>query len=183
MRAFIRGGCIALTTAAFVVSLTGAAGAAPKPKAQSPAKYAKTMCGIYAKFDSDFSNYDTAIRNVDPTDPAAFKTQMASLTAPIQAELKAGQVKLAAAYPDVSSGKKIGALLSTNFGNTNQALASALSTLQADTTVAGPTTFLVAIHALPTKLSGPFRKITDQTVINAVQKEKSCKTVVTVTGG
>ena len=183
MRAFIRGGCIALTTTALVVSMAGVAAAATKPKMQSPAKYAKTMCGIYSKFDSDYSNYVNAVQNVDPTDPTAFKTQVASLTAPILAELKAGQVKLAAAYPDVSSGKKIGTLLSTNFGNTNQALATALSTLQADATVAGPTVFVVAIKVLPVKLSDPFSKITDQTVVNAVQKEKLCKTVVTVTGG
>jgi hypothetical protein len=182
MRALIRGGCVALTTAALVVGMAGVAVAGPKAKKQSPAKYAKTVCGTYNQLETDLTTYQTALGNVDTTDPASFKTQAVSLTTPILAELKTDQAKLAAAYPDVSNGTKIGSLLATNFSDRYTALNSALSTLQADATVAGPTVFKVAVGVLPVKLSDPFSKITDQTVINAFQKEKLCKNVVTVTG-
>jgi hypothetical protein len=183
MRALIRGGCVALTTAALVVGMAGVAVAAPKAKKQSPAKYAKTVCGTYSQLETDITTFATAISNLDTTDPAAFKTAAATPTQTLLTTLQADEAKLAGAYPDVSNGKKIGALLVSNAKELDTALSDGLTKLQADATVAGPTVFKVAIQVLPTKLSDPFSKITDQTLINAFQKEKLCKNVVTVTGG
>ena len=183
MRALIRGGCVAVTTAALVVSMAGVASAAAKPKKQSAAKYAKTVCGTYSQLETDIGTFATAIGNLDPSDPAGYKTQAAAPTNTLLTTIKAAETKLAAAYPDVSNGKKIGSLLVTNATELDTSLTNALSTLQADKSVAGPTVFRVAIQVLPTKLSDPFSKVTDQTLINAFQKEKLCKNVVQVTGG
>ena len=181
MRALIRGGCVAFAAAALVVSMAGVAAA--KPKKQSPAKYAKTVCGTYTQLETDIPNFATAVGNLDPTDAVAFKTQATPLANTLVTEMKAAETKLATAYPDVSNGKKIGTLLVTNATEFEKALSDALSALQADSSVAGPTVFKVAVQILPTKLSDPFSKVTDQDVINAFQKEKLCKNVVTVTGG
>jgi hypothetical protein len=183
MRALIRGSCVAVTTAALVVGMAGVAVAAPKAKKQSPAKYAKTVCGTYSQLETDIGTFATAISNLDPTDPAGFKTQAAAPTQTLRTTLRADEAKLAAAYPDVSDGKKIGTLLVTNAKELDTSLSRALTTLQADATAAGPTVFTAAIRVLPTKLSDPFSKITDQTLINAFQKEKLCKNVVQVTRG
>jgi hypothetical protein len=181
MRALIRGGCVAFTAAALVVSMAGVAAA--KPKKQSTAKYAKTVCGTYSQLETDIGTFATAIGNLDPSDPAGYKTQAAAPTNTLLTTVKAAQTKLAVAYPDVSNGKKIGALLVTNATELDKSLSGALTTLQADSSAAGPTVFRVAIQVLPTKLSDPFSKVTDQDLINAFQKEKSCKNVVQVTGG
>jgi hypothetical protein len=184
MRAFIRGGCIALTTAALVVSMAGVAAAAPKPKKQSPAKYAKTMCGTYSQLLTDVgTTFATAIGNLDITDANGFKAGAVAPTNTVLASLKADETKLASVYPDVSNGQKIGKLLVTTPTEVEKALTQALAALQADATAAGPGKFVAAVTVLPTKLSDPFTKITDQTLINAFQKEKSCKNVVMVTGG
>jgi hypothetical protein len=182
MRALIRGGCVAVTTAALVVSMAGVATAA-KPKKQSAAKYAKTVCGTYSQLETDITSFATAIANLDPSDPAGYKTQAAAPTNTLLTTIKAAETKLGAAYPDVSNGKKIGSLLVTRPTELDTSLTNALSTLQADSSAAGPTVFRVAIQILPTKVSDPFSKVTDQTLINAFQKEKLCKSVVTVTGG
>jgi hypothetical protein len=181
MRGMIRGGCVALTAAALVVSMAGVAAA--KPKKQSPAKYAKTVCGTYSQLETDIPNFANSVSNIDTTDLNTFKTQAVSMANTLVAELKAAETKLASAYPDVSNGKKIGTLLVTNATELETALSDAVTKLQADNTVAGPTVFGVAIKVLPTKLSDPFSKVTDQDVINAFQKEKLCKDVVQVTGG
>ena len=181
MRALIRGGCVALTAAALVVSMAGVAAA--KPKKQSAAKYAKTVCGTYSQLEKDIPNFATAIGNLDPTDAAAFRTQATPLASSLMTELKAAETTLAGVYPDVSNGKKIGTLLVTNATELDKALSDALSALQADSSVAGPTVFKVAIRILPTKLSDPFSKVTDQGMISAFKKEKLCKDVVQVVGG
>ncbi|HSO95708.1 MAG TPA: hypothetical protein VLV81_06675 [Acidimicrobiia bacterium] len=183
MRAFIRGGCIALTTTALVVSMAGVAVASPKPKKQSPAKYAKTVCGTYTQLENDIGTFATAIGGLDTTDVAGYKTGAAAPTTTLLASLKADEAKLAAAYPDISNGQKIGKLLVTNANELDKSLTQALATLQADPSVAGPGKFAGSVATLPTKLSDPFSKITDQTLINAFQKEKLCKNVVRVTGG
>ena len=183
MRAFIRGGCVALTTAALVVSMAGVAVAAPKAKKQSPAKYAKTMCGTYSQLLTDLQTLNTAIDQLDVTDATAFKAGATAPTNAFLTSIKADEAKLAAAYPDVSNGQKIGKLLVTDANEAEKALNNAYSALQADASPAGGAKYAAAISVLPTKLSDPFRKITDQTLINAFQKEKLCKNVVTVTGG
>jgi hypothetical protein len=183
LRALIRGGCVAVTAAALVVSMAGVATAAAKPKKQSAAKYAKTVCGTYSQLENDIGTLATAIGNLDPSDLAGYKTQAAAQTNTLLTTIKAAETKLAAAYPDVSNGKKIGALLVTQPTEIDKSLSGALSTLQADSSAAGPTVFLVAIRVLPAKLSDPFSKITDQDMIRAFQKEKSCKGVVRVIGG
>src|SRR5450759_3252886 len=73
LRALIRGGCVAVTAAALVVSMAGVATAAAKPKKQSAAKYAKTVCGTYPQLENDIGTLATAIGNLDPSDLAGYK--------------------------------------------------------------------------------------------------------------
>jgi hypothetical protein len=181
MRGWFRGGCVAFIAAALVVSMAGVAAA--KPKKQSAAKYAKTVCGTYSQLETDIGNFATAIGGLDSTDPAAYTTGAAAPTNTLLATLKADEAKLAAAYPDVSNGKKIGTMLVANATELDKSLSAAYRALQVDSSAAGPATFQAAMLVLPTKLSDPFSKVTDQDLINAFQKEKSCKNVVKVTSG
>jgi hypothetical protein len=183
MKAFIRGGFVAVATAGLLVSMAGAGTAATKPKKQSPAKYAKTVCGTYSQLETDIGNFATAIGALDPSNPATYTSQAATQTTTLLSTIQAAETKLAGAYPDVSNGKKIGQLLVTNATELDKTLSTALQQLQSSSSVAGPTLFRVAIQILPTKLSDPFSKITDQGLISAFKKEKSCSNVVQVTGG
>lgn len=181
MKGLVRGGCVAFTAVALVVSMAGVSVAAPKAKKQAAAKYAKTVCGTYTALLNDITTYATAISNLDTSDPATFQTQAAGQTTPLISTIKAAETTLAGAYPDVSNGKKIGTLLVTNATELDTTLSDALTKLQADSTIAGPTVFKTNLAILNTKLSDPFSKITNQTLITAFQKEKSCKDVVQVT--
>jgi hypothetical protein len=185
MRALIRTGCVALTTAALVVSMAGVAAA--KPKKQSTAKYAKTVCVAYKAIGDQLTAFGTAVSALDVTDPAAFQTQAATATNSFLASLKTASTKLTDAYPDVSDGKKVAALVNTQPSQIQSALSTALTQLQAVTgpaAVAAPAQFSAAVIALGARLQvNPLMSVTNQDVVNAIQKEKSCKNVISVTGG
>ena len=186
MKAFIRGGLVALSAAAMVVSMAGVADA--KPKKQSVSKYAKAVCGAYSKIGDQITAFGNAVGALDPTDPTTFQTQAIAATNSFLASLKTSSDKLTNAYPDVSDGKKVAALVNTQPTQIQSALSTAVSQLQAatgPTAAAGPAQFSAAVIALSARLKAddPLTKVTDQDVINAVQKEKSCKNVISVTGG
>ncbi len=185
MRAMIRGGCVALTAAALVVSMAGVAAA--KPKKQTTAKYAKTVCVAYAKLGDEITAFGNAVNALDATDPTAFQAQAVTATNTFLASLKTTSAKLTDAYPDVSDGKKVAALVNTQPSQIQSALSTALTQLQASTgptAVAAPAQFRAAVLALSARLKAddPLTRVQDQDVINAIQKEKSCKNVISVTG-
>jgi len=160
--------------------VAGTAGAASaKPRKQSTAKYAKTVCGVYSQLENQLTTYAGSIAALDTSDPAGYATQATALTTPLLATVKADETTLQNAYPDVNNGKKIGTLLVTNATEIDQALTGALAQLQ-PSNPASPTLFMVAIETLSTKISDPFSKVTDQNLLTAFQKEKTCKSVVTV---
>lgn len=180
MRGIMRGSAAVLLIVGMVVG--GAGVAAAKPKKQSAAKYAKTVCGTYQTLLNDITSFGTAIAALDPTDPTGFQASATTQTNTLIGEIKAAEKTLSGAYPDISNGTKVGKLLATNATELDSLLTSAQSQLAAGG-IAGATQFTVAIQTLSTKLSDPFSKVTDQGLINAFQKEKSCKNVVTVTPG
>ncbi len=180
MRGIMRGGATVLLVVGVVVG--GAGVAAAKPKKQSAAKYAKTVCSTYQGLLNDITTFGNGVAALDPTDPTAFQASATTQTTTLLGEVKAAEKTLAGAYPDISNGTKVGKLLATNATQLDSLLSSAESQLAAGG-VTGATEFTVAIQTLSTKLSDPFSKVTDQGLINALQKEKSCKNVVTVTGG
>jgi hypothetical protein len=182
MRRVMRGGVMLLVVGSVMVGGAGIAAASPQPKSQSVAKYAKTVCGTYQNLLNDLTNFGSGIAGLDPTDPSAFQTQASAQTAAIIAKIKAAEKTLAAAYPNISNGQKTGKLLATNAKQLDTLLTSAEGKL-ATGGVAGATQFTVAIQTLATKLSDPFSKVTNQSLINAFQKEKLCKNVVEVEPG
>jgi hypothetical protein len=175
-----RGATLVLLTAALVAGTAGIAAA--KPKKQSTAKYAKLVCGTYSRLETDVTQYATSVGNIDQSDATAFQNQAAAQTTTLIATVKAAEKALSGAYPDISNGKKVGTLLVTNARELDDALTTALSKLQAG----GPAAaiqFGVQIQILGAKISDPFSRVTDQDLIHAFGKEKSCKNVVQVIGG
>jgi hypothetical protein len=184
MRALIRGGCVAITAAALVVSMASVAAA--KPQKQSAAKYAKTVCGAYTNFTDMAKTYEDALNALDPSDPAAYATQAAAATNTFLSSLQVPASKLTGAYPDVSSGKKVAALLSARATTIQSSVKTARASLQAanPSGAVAVAQFSAAITTLFATLvaDDPFSKITDQTVLGAMKKEKSCKQVVQIIG-
>jgi len=182
MRGIMRRGAAVLVVVGVVAGGAGMASAASKPKQQSAATYAKTVCSTYQGLLNDITAYGSAISALDPTDPTAFQTSATTQTNTLITQVKAAEQKLSGAYPDISNGKKVGKLLATNATELDTLLTSAEGQLAAGG-IAGATQFTTAIATLSSKLSDPFSKVTDQGLINAFQKEKTCKNIVTVTGG
>jgi hypothetical protein len=179
MHRTVRGAVAAVAVAGVVLGAVGSAGA--KPKKQSTAKYAKTVCVTYSTLLDDFMAYAQGIGNLDPTDAAGFTTQATTQTNAFLAKVKGAEKTLQGAYPDISNGKKVGTLLATNATEIDNAVSAAVSRLPSGG-VAGPAVFGAALQTLGTKISDPFSKVTDQGLINAFQKEKTCKNVVHVIG-
>jgi outer membrane murein-binding lipoprotein Lpp len=180
MHRTVRGVVAAAVVAGMVLATGSVAGA--KPKKQSASKYAKTVCTTYSKLLNDFTNYAHGIQSLDTTDTAGFASQATTQTNAFLGTVKADEKTLQGAYPDISNGKKVGSLLATNATEIDNAISAALSQLQSGG-IAGPAVFGAALQTLGTKISDPFSKVTDQGLINAFQKEKSCKDVVHVVGG
>jgi hypothetical protein len=184
MKAFIRGGCVALTAAALVVSTAGVAAA--KPKKQSAAKYAKVVCTAYTSFTDAAKTYSDALNALDPTDPPTYTTQAVAATNTFLTTIKASATKLTGVVPDVSKGTKVAGLLNARATTIQSGVSAALTALQTANppTATAVAQFSAAITTLFAQLTAddPFSKITDQTVLTAFQKEKLCKTVVRVIG-
>lgn len=182
MRRIIQGGAVMLLASGLLLGGTGIAGAATKPKQESSATYVKTVCGVYSQLLADFGNYTKSIGNLDQGDPTTFTPAATTQTNTLVSTVKADETTLKAIYPNISNGKKVGALLAANATERESQLTNAMSQLQAGG-IAGVTQFTVGIDTLGAKLTDPFSKVTDQGLINAFQKEKACKSVVQVTGG
>lgn len=177
-----RGGAALVAVATALVLSAGIASAkSSSPKQQSVAQYAKTVCSTYQGLLNDLTTYGNGIAALDPTDPAAFTTSATTQTDALLTTVKAAEKTLTAAYPDISDGQKTGKLLATNANQLNSLLTAAEQTLTTGG-ASGPTEFTVAIQTLSTKLSDPFSKVTDQTLIGAFQKQKICKNIVQVVG-
>jgi hypothetical protein len=182
MKGIIQGGAVLLVAGALVLGGSGLAGAAAqKPKQESTATYTKTLCGVYSQLATDGNGYVTALGTLDQGNPATFVPAATTQTNALLTTVKNAEATLKGVYPNISNGKKVGALLATRPAQIDSFLTSALSQLQTGG-IAGVTQFVVGISTLQVKLSDPFSKVTDQGLINAFQKEKSCKSIVQVTG-
>ena len=177
MSRFGRGITVAGVAAGHVVGAASAAAA--KPRSTATAKYAKTVCGVYASLENEVKTYATSIANLDPSDAAGFEAQATAPTNTLITTVKADEVTLTNVYPNIANGKKIGASLVANSTEIDQALTSALTKLDPSNPGA-PIDFSTSIATLSTSLSDPFSKITNQQLIGAFKNEPSCKTVVTV---
>jgi outer membrane murein-binding lipoprotein Lpp len=180
MQRTVRGVVVGAVVAGIVLAAGSVAEA--KPKKQSVSKYAKTVCTTYSKLSADFTNYTNGIDSLDMTDTAGFASQAVTQTNAFLAEVKADEKTLQNVYPDISNGKKVGALIATRATELDNVISPALSQLQSGTGPAGPAVFGAALQTVNAKVSDPFSKVTDQGLINGFQKEKSCKDVVHVIG-
>jgi hypothetical protein len=169
-------GPLAVLAAAAVV---GAAVAGATPRKQSPARYAKTVCGTYSQLESAFRQYADGIGTLDPSQSGAYELQAAAKTNALLATVKAGEATLQGAYPDVAHGKRVGVLLTSNATEIDGAVTAALQQLQFGGAAAA-VQFQVAIQTLGSKITDPFSQVKDRNLISAFQKEKTCKDVVHV---
>jgi hypothetical protein len=177
MRRAVGGPVAVLTVAAVVVGAVAAADAAPKK--QSPAKYAKTVCGTYSQLEGAFRQFADGIGTLDPSNSTAYELQATAKTDALLGTVKAAEATLQAVYPDVARGKQVGVLLTSNASEIDTAVTAALQQVQSGG-AAAVVQFQVAIQTLGTKLTDPFSQVKDRNLINAFQKEKTCKDVVHV---
>ena len=82
----VRGVVVAVVVAGVV--LGAGSGVEAKPKKQSRAKYAKTVCGAYSHLLDDFTTYANGIANLDTTDTAGFASQATTQTNDFLAKVK-----------------------------------------------------------------------------------------------
>ena len=177
MHGTVRGGVAALVVGALVIGSVGVAEA--KPRKESPAKYAKTVCRTYLQLENDRTRYADAIATLDPSQPSAYQLQAAAKTNVLLTAVKAHEATLQGAYPGTSHGKQVGGLLASRPVEIEAAVTADLRQLQSGGAAAA-VQFEVAIQNLGSNLGDPFSKVKDRDLIDAFQKEKSCKDVVHV---
>lgn len=158
---------------------------ADKAKKVSTAKYAKTLCRVFAKAFGSMNGFVDEYNAISAPDNGGFQTQTVSLATDLLASFDGYQTKLKGVYPDVDGGKKIGKLFVANLNELSGKISAALDTFKAadpnsPAFIGDTTVFLAAVNvAIPT-LSNPFTRIDDQDLLGALNDEKSCKGVVTV---
>ena len=132
MKGIIKGGAVLVVASGLVFGASGIAGAAStKPKQQSSAKYVKTVCGVYNSLIADVNSYETSLGTLDQGDPTSFVPAATTQTNTLLSTVQGAETALKGAYPNISNGKKVGALLATNATEIDSALTTALGQLQA----------------------------------------------------
>src|SRR6266480_4154280 len=152
----MQGTGLVLLTAGLVLGTSGVAGA----KTVSDKKYAKSICGAI----TGVSNTIDQIQPANSGDPATAQAQILASTDQLLASLNEAKAKAAKLSPS-DGGKKVTKLFDQYFQSSVDGVTAALQTLQATT-------------------GDPFSKLsTNQDLVQALKKEKTCAKIVTVSGG
>jgi hypothetical protein len=183
VRTSIRIGLAAATSALLVLVVAGTGVAAPQ--SVSAKRYAKTVCSAYADLKQKQSGFTDKYNAETSSEPAAFQTDVGTLTQGLIDDIATLQGKVKKVYPDVDDGKRITKLFVKNFDEIKARISAALEKLraadpQATTFQEDIATFEASVAVLTTKTSDPFSKIDDQDLLTALDKEKSCDSVVTI---
>jgi hypothetical protein len=180
-------GLVGALSALFVIGATGIAVA--KPTEVSTKKYAKTVCGVYTDIPKNIEDFTSAYNTAPTSDPTAFQTSAVTITSDLLDNLGQLQAKLKKVYPDVDDGKKISKIFVNDVQEYLDEISKALTKFKAADPngaafVGDQATFETEINVLSaTTVSDPFSKVHDQDLLGALDKEKSCKKVVTIYGG
>ena len=152
----MQGTGLVLLTAGLVLGTSGVAGA----KTVSDKKYAKSICGAI----TGVSNTIDQIQPADSGDPATAQAQILASTDQLLASLNDAKAKAAKLSPS-DGGKKVTKLFDQYFQSSVDGVTAALQTLEATT-------------------GDPFSKLSsNQDLLQALKKERTCSQIVTVYGG
>jgi len=183
VRTTTRIGLVGALSVAFVLGTAGTAMA----KEVSTKKYAKTLCQTYSDVRQNITEFTDTYNADTSNDPVAFQTEVGTLASDLLDNIGQLKTTLKKVYPDVDDGKRITKLFVKSLNEISGEISAALEKFQAADPngvafQADISTFEVAINLLDTKTSDPFSKLTDQDVLGALDKEKSCDEVVDIFG-
>jgi hypothetical protein len=151
----------------------------------SDTKYAKTLCAKLTALDTSESQLVDKYNALPTDDAATFQRQAAALVDSYLADIKKASAQFQKLEPDVGGGKKISKTFVSYFDGAASEIQTALDSFrsadpnspafQGDVTV-----FETSLKVLSAKIGDPFSKVTNQELLSAFKKEKSCKDVVSV---
>ncbi len=163
----MQGTGLVLLTAGLVLGTSGVAGA----KTVSDKKYAKSICGAI----TGVSNTIDQIQPPNSGDPATAQAQILASTDQLLASLNEAKAKAAKLSPS-DGGKKVTKLFDQYFQSSVDGVTAAREKLAA----ADPGN----AQTLQATTGDPFSKLSsNQDLLQALKKEKTCSKIVTVYGG
>jgi hypothetical protein len=180
VRKFVQGTGLVLLTVGLVLGTAGVAGA----KTVSDKKYAKSICGAI----SSVSDTIDQIQPATSGDPSAAQTQILQSTDALLASLNETKAKAAKLSPS-DGGKKVTKLFNGYFQSTVDGVTTARQKLAAADPnnvafAADIAQFSAALQTLEASTGDPFSKLSsNQDLLQALKKEKTCAQIVTVSGG
>jgi hypothetical protein len=176
----MRGTGLVLLTAGLVLGTTAVAGA----KTVSDKKYAKSICGA-------INGVSETIDQIQPAtsgDPSTAQAQIVQSTDQLLASLNAAKAKAAKLSPS-DGGKKVTKIFDQYFQSTVDGVTTARQKLAAADPsnvafAADIAQFSAALQTLDATAGDPFSKLSsNQDLLQALKKERSCAEIVTVYGG
>src|SRR6266511_2319221 len=186
MGRLLRAGVALAACVAILGVASASASASVGTKKISDSKYAKTLCGKLTALDASESQLVDQYNGLPVDDPATFQRQAAALVDSYLADIKQAAVQMKKVEPDVGGGKKISKTFVSYFDDASNEIQTALDTFrsadpnspafQGDVTV-----FETSLKVLSARIGDPFSKVTNQELLGAFKKEKSCSEVVSVT--
>jgi hypothetical protein len=171
---------LVLLTAGLVLGTTSVAGA----KTLSDKKYAKSICGAISGVSDTIDQFQPATGG----DPSTTQTQVLHSTDQLLASMNAAKSKVAKLSPS-DGGKKVTKIFDQYF----QTSVDGVTTARQKLAEANPSNvafaadiaqFTAALQTLDATTGDPFSKLSsNQDLLRALNKEKSCAEIVTVYGG
>jgi hypothetical protein len=176
----MQGAGLVVLTAGLVLGAAGVAGA----KTVSDKKYAKSICAAI----TDISDTIDQIQPATSADPATAQTQILQSTDELLASLNAAKAKAAKLSPS-DGGKKVTKTFDRYFQSSVDGVTAARQKLAAADPnnvafAADIAQFSAALQTLEATTGDPFSKLSsNQDLLQALKKEKSCAEIVTIYGG
>jgi hypothetical protein len=176
----MQGTGLVLLTTGLVLGTSGVAGA----KTVSDKKYAKSICGAI----TGVSNTIDQIQPPNTGDPAAAQAQILASTDQVLASLNEAKAKAANLSPS-DGGKKVTKLFDQYFQSTVDGFTAARQKLAAADPgnvafAADIAQFTAALQTIQATTGDPFSKLSsNQDLLKALKKEKTCAQIVKVYGG
>jgi len=177
----VRIGVVLATVGVLVLGLASPAAA----KTVSPKKYAKSLCTTLSDLLESQNTLVDGYNALPVDDPASFQSQTIDLVNGFVADIDAAEAKLRKVRPDVKGGKKVSKLF-VNYldGQATEVQAAVDAFAAADPNgvafTADVAALEVAVNVLSTTAGDPFSEITNQDLLGAFDKERSCEDIVTV---
>jgi hypothetical protein len=176
----MQGTGLVVLTAGLVLGTAGVAGA----KTVSDKKYAKSICGAIGGVSDTIDKIQPATSG----DPSTTQAQILQSTDDLLASLNAAKTKAANVSPS-DGGKKVTKTFDAYFQSSIDGITTARQKLAAADPnnvafAADVAQFSAALQTLEATTGDPFSKLaSNQDLLQALKKEKTCAQIVTVSGG